>query len=207
MTSCSDAVPSVIRQRPGISSGGLWERNKPSNYSSKGLFENMLALFPSTCAFFLSVASLHRWKVWSCKMLLFNFPCEHEVRWQSWAVAKSVAAAERRVSRLSARDHGSRVCLQADWWCECTPSAPVQSFIGLIYGPAERPSEWPAWLSTEARKKSSGGNHHSTSSPRERVASETASAFLQKISHPGLMRHEPYPVFLPRGTKPPLIRH
>lgn len=54
-------------------------------------------------------------------------------------------------------------------------------------------------------KKRSGGNHRSTGSCR--TAPETASAFLQQMSHPGLKCHKPYPVFLPMGTKPPLIRY
>lgn len=29
----------------------------------------------------------------------------------------------------------------------------------------------------------------------------------EQMSHPGLMRHKPYPVFLPGGTKPPVISH
>lgn len=166
MTSCSDVVPSIIWQRPGISSGGLWERNKPFNYSSEGLFENMLALFPSTCAFFLSVASLCRWRVRSCKMLLFNLPCKrgHD-RWQSRAVAESIAT-------LNAVSWGSRLEITAPWSASrrmvwVYPICSCAKFISLIYAAAERRLEWPAWLSTEARKKRSGGNHHSTGSHRE----------------------------------------
>lgn len=114
MTSCSDVVSSIIRQRPGISSGGLWERNKPFHYSSKGLFKNVLALFPSTCACFLSIASLCCWRFQSCNMLLFHLPCKYgHNRWQNWAVAKSIATL-KAVLRLSARDHGSLACKQTD---------------------------------------------------------------------------------------------
>lgn len=37
------------------------------------------------------------------------------------------------------------------------------------------------------------------------VASETASAFLQQMSHPGLKRHKLYPIFLSGETKPGIV--
>lgn len=156
----------------------------------------MLALFPSTCAFFLSVAS--SWRVRSCKMLLFSLPRKRgHNRWQSWAVAESIAT-------LNTVSWGSRLEITAPWsasrrmvWVH--PICSRAKFISLIYAAAESRSESPAWLSMEARKKCSGGNHRSTGSCRE--------AFLQQMSHPGLMRHKPYPEFLSGGAKPPLIRH
>lgn len=56
MTSCSDVVPSASRQRPGISSSGLWERSKSFNYRrEEDLFENTLALLPfHVCFLFVS---------------------------------------------------------------------------------------------------------------------------------------------------------
>lgn len=152
MTSCSDVVPSVIWQRPGISSGGLWERNKPFNYSSEGLFENMLALFPSTCAFFLSIASLSRWRVWSCKMLLFDLLCKRgRDRWQSGVVAESIAV-------LNATSRGSRLEITAPWSASrrtvwVYPVCSHAKFIGFIYAAAESCLEWPVWQSMEGRKE------------------------------------------------------
>lgn len=150
MTSCSEVVPSVIWQRPGISSGGLWERNKPFNYSSEVLFENMLALLPSVCPVFLSDSSLCRWGIWSCKMLLFRLLCKG---WP-WSVAElsggwDHCCAKCRVSRLriTAPWSASRRMLGVHPICSCA------KFIGLIYAAAGSRSEWPAWLSTEAGKK------------------------------------------------------
>lgn len=148
MTSCSDVVPSIIRQRPGISSGGLWERNKPFHYSSKGLFKNVLVLFPSTCAFFLSIASVCCSRFRSCNMLLFNLPCKYgHDRWQNWAVAEST------VTLKAVWD--SQLEIMAPWptsrrivWVY--PICSRAKFISLIYAAAKSHLEWPAWLSTEA---------------------------------------------------------
>lgn len=152
MTSCSEVVPSVIWQRPGISSGGLWETNKPFNYSSEVLFENMLALFPSARPVFLSDSSLCRSGIRSCKMLLFKLLCKggHD-QWQSWAVPGTIAMP-------SAVSPGLRLGITAP--CSAStrllwvhPICSRAKFIGLIYAAAGSCLEWPAWLSTEAGKK------------------------------------------------------
>lgn len=180
MTSCSDVVPSVIWQRPGISSGRLWERNKPFNYSSECLFENMLALFPSTCAFFLSIASLSRWRVWSCKMLLFDLPL------QAWprSVAKRSGGWEHCRAEHHAR--GSRLEIMALWSASrrtvwVYPICSHAKFIGFIYAAAESCSEWPAWLSMEGRKKHSGGSC-STGSRREEWNLKLLQRFWANVS-------------------------
>lgn len=151
MTSCSDAVSAVIWQWPGISSGGLWERNKPFNYSSEGLFENTLALFPSMCAVCLSLLYADL-RVQSCNVLLFDLLCKCGHRWwQSRGVAGSISSPRFASpgSRLEMTAPGT-ASRRMVW---VYPICSRAEFIGLIYAAAGSCSEWPAWLSTEARDK------------------------------------------------------
>lgn len=119
MTSCSDVVPSASRQRPGISSSGLWERSKPFNYSREDdSFENTPSPFPSACAFVR-------------QSLLYTDTRSKDVKCHCQACCRRVAAVSGRVlpcltPRLGAL--GSRLPgPRADGSCECSPSAPVQS--------------------------------------------------------------------------------
>lgn len=143
MTSCSDVVPSASRQRPGISSSGLWERSKPFNYSRENdSFENTPSPFPSACAFVR-------------QSLLYTDTRSKDVKCHCQTCCRRVAAVSGRVlpcltprlGALGSRLPGPRRIVRVFPICSCA------KFISLIYAAAGSSSDAPAWLSTGAKKK------------------------------------------------------
>lgn len=158
MTSCSEVVPSVIWQRPGISSGGLWERNKPFNYSSE--VSSPLCVL-SFC---------------------LTLPCADE---GSEAVKCCCSGCSARVAMIGGRaewwlgplpcqmpcfeaqDHGSLVCKQTD--AGSAPHLLLCQVYWLNLCCCRKPFGVTSLAEHRSREKGPGGNHHSTGTHREDV--------------------------------------